>query len=67
METSKKTKEELESYIKDPHNCSVSKEAMEEIYEVGTYHGVFTGVNHGLGDRQNSVYGFLETVQCLLK
>lgn len=66
METSKKTKEELENYIKDPH-YSMSKDAMEEIYDVGVYHGVFSGDNNGLGDRQNSVYGFIDTVKCLLQ
>lgn len=67
MEASKETKEELEQFMKDPKSYGVSDEAMEEIYNVGSYHGLFSETNHGLGDRQNTVYGFLETLKCLTK
>lgn len=45
MDTSKETKEELEQFMKDPKAYSVSDKAMEEIYHVGSYHGIFSGVN----------------------
>jgi hypothetical protein len=67
MDTSKETKEELEQFMKDSEAYSVSDEAMEEIYNVGSYHGIFSGDNSGVGDRQNSVYCFLETLKCLTK
>lgn len=67
METSENTKKELESFIKDPESNGVSNEALEEIYTVGVYHGLFSGSNSGVDDRQNSVYGFLDTLKCLVK
>lgn len=67
MDTSKETKEDIEGFIKDPNAYGVSDEAMEEIYKVGAYHGIFSGDNSGLGDRNNSVYCFLGTLKCLTK
>jgi hypothetical protein len=67
MNTSKETKEELEHFIKHPYTNGVSDVAMEEIYNVGTCHGLFSGYNHGVRDRQNSVCSFLETLKCLTK
>lgn len=67
MDTSKETKAAVDEFIKDPNAYGISDEAMEEIYKVGSYHGIFSGDNNGVGDRQNSVYCFLETLKCLTK
>lgn len=40
---------------------------IEDIYRIGAYHGAFDEQNFGKDCRRNSVYGFLETLQALVK
>lgn len=43
------------------------EDVFEDIYRVGAYHGAFDEENYGADCRRNSVYGFLETLEALLK
>lgn len=42
-------------------------DVMEDIFRIGAYHGAFDEQNYGPECRRNSVYGFLETLQALVK
>jgi hypothetical protein len=67
METSKETKEQIENFLKEDNVYDFTTDAIDEIYNIGTYNGVFSGENNGFYDRQNSVYGFLDTLRNLMK
>lgn len=43
------------------------EDVFEDIYRIGAYHGAFDEENYGPDCRRNTVYGFLETLEALLK
>ena len=43
------------------------EDVFEDIYRIGAYYGAFDEENYGPDCRRNTVYGFLETLEALLK
>lgn len=43
------------------------EDVFEDIYRIGAYNGAFDEENYGPDCRRNTVYGFLETLEALLK
>lgn len=66
MNLSEESQKEFDTYIKDPAKTSLSDKAMDEIYEICSYNGIFSGDSSGIRDRQNSVNLFLESLEALL-
>lgn len=46
---------------------SLEDEDMETLFQIGAWHGLWGLDNYGDYDRQNTVYGFLETLSGIFK